>query len=461
MLKRILGHNNPNKDIMVVEQQEGGTDDDHYFGSIGDAVAQHVQNLNPAERQMWEDLLHLDKSGGIFRVVDSWEYTDNDPFNLRGKDTVELLKEKLTSQPELLNDQKFLTAYQEAVEVEMERREGSEDALDRGELIPYDEWIENPQQWKDRDIPKTPPTKLIYMGNTSRSFYDSFPEFHPHSSIIDKTLELLNIAEEEEFNEWRYNKICGTINAYLIANPDAKQTCEVLGHLVADICLNENIKVEQEIKKSLLLLDQQWSQEYLAQAKQKALEDPVTKLFAHNYKQWKNSTNKNDTYASIKAFGVSLFSDPELKPYIKNYHWAMYRRIKKQFAPVVLMRGIDINRARVKEIQANLRCSRSNALDIWHNRPFDNAVDLYRKQLVQKEAFCDSEHTSKIVDWIEANALLDIQNKQVRYMNSVKNKLMQEQEKDNKLTEMQWQMIWNYYRIMKSELTQSMQQVQA
>lgn len=456
MKKRLFSHRNPNHDTMIVPQEEGGSDDDNYFGSIGDATMKHVFSLTAAERQIWEDLIHVGKSGGIFRVVESFTDTDNDPFNLRGKDINEFLKEKIDANPALAADQKFLLSFKEAAEVEEEKRTQSEDAMDRGELIPYDEWSNNPQQWEGRDIPKTPPNKLIYMGNSSRSFYDEFPENHPDSNLIEHVLKMLNITEDEEFNDWRINKIIETIEMHENGRLTAPYTCAILIDLVHQVVADQD-RAEDHVVEALLLLDQKWSADYIATSKNKALEDPVTQLFVHNYKQWKDAENPSERYASIKAFGASLFGDTELKKYMKNYHWAMYRKLKKQFAVPVVIRGINLNKARPSEIIKALGCTRNQAIDIWNATPFDNIADLYNAKLVSKKAFSDSEQSEKMINWIETSAQSDITNHRLDKMKNVQNKLFEAQaNKRFELNDSQWQMIWGFYRAMKNELMESL-----
>ena len=249
---KFLEHRNPNADALVVPQEEGGTEDDNYFGSIGDATMRHVQSLSLAERQLWEELIHMG-SGAIFRPTPSLDYVDRDPFKLRGQDLDDVLKDYADKvSPESLG------AIKEAFEIEAQRRETSEDALDR-EVIPYHEWEDNPGMWKEVDIPATPRDKMLYQGNTTQSFYDHFPEGHQNQDFINRVIRCLDrdwCGDDDDagYAAWLVREVIEPSNAKTYV----KRFLEQLVNKLATGECNPTDTVDEYLQK----IDDEWGYRY-------------------------------------------------------------------------------------------------------------------------------------------------------------------------------------------------------
>lgn len=469
---------NPNTTIMVVEQQEGGTEDDNYFGSIGDATAQHIQSLDSSGLQMWRELI-LMRSGEMYRMVPSWDENDRDPNNLRGRDLdqyVARFKGKVSESE--------MACIFEAVEQEKERREleeqdneESEDALDQ-ECVSYDDWEKQPTKFEKEDIPSTPRDRAVYMGDTRQAFYDEFPVGHPDAHTIEQFLNMMNRPWEKGLDfgyaEWVEKELDATpmrpyVREYLKrlvyaiatdndkANDWTTQKKERYFSEKKDDWTTRNVAVHHDgyVKKALLAIDRCWAVELKNEAAKKAMQNPMTRLILKKEKEWSGLHKEGfSIHGVIKQFGQLLFTD--FRDKMNGYLWARYRRARDNYAPRVILKGVDINRCSIQTLGEVLRIGKEDARNVWFARPFSSLEHAYSTGYVKPLSFADDEKTDKVVLFVEKHAKIACENKDVRRINDVcKALITMQREKRGNLTSDQWSAIWRYYNILKAQVLEA------
>lgn len=446
-MKNCFDLNNPNSDIFIVPTQEGTDPEDQWNGSIGDAVAQHVYDLNQSERQLWENII-CTPDGNLFRVNTNIEPYDKDPFHLKGKDLdnyLEQYKDKVSKES--------LQAIKEAIEEENIRREKSEDALDLGETIPYSEWEKFPQMWNSIDIPKTPKDKLMYCGNTRQQFYDVFPEGHPNALLINTVLNRLNAKEpeliDENYGNWVKNFIREHKSTGVLKNYVADSLNRLIDSIVADPAY-----AYQYVIGALKCIDSCWADEFKKVARKRFVNDPIYRLFLTSYKNWEERFNNGESvYSDVKTFGQIMFNDPALRSQMTGWHWQKYKNIRRKFAPKVVVRGFDINRCSRSNLEKALRCDSKKAREVWLGRPFDNIQEIYNLRYIDKETFGGTEKTDKIIDWLDNITQNCINNKSFTEINVASQKMIQAQSINKiNLTDDEWNMLWVFHKICKNEV---------
>lgn len=431
--------NNPNYDIFEIPPEEGGVEDDNYFGSIGDATQRHIHNLTDSQRQAWEDLYHS-PDGSIFRTIPNWEQKDDDPLNLQGKELDKYfleLVEKGVSEKQL-EKVKILLAE------EAERREESKDIMDSGTSIPYHEWEKFPQMWNHYEIPATPKDRYIYMGNTRQNFYDVFPERHPDTDIINIFIHMIN---NDNIYEPDYRQ---SIANWLQQRRCRPYACAAMLRVLTGI--NEHKEPSLLIEKCLVYIDREYQNGYHLNAKKIAAKDGMLKLLYTNAEEWEKQYKAgNHVFSDILKFGKVLFKS--FRNSMNAYHWHFYRRTRDKYAPAVIVSGFDINRCRLKQIQMALNTTDRTARDIWHARPFRNLAEVFNKGFVSARNFSNSEQTDRIIDWLEKCYQYSLATKNTNSLKRAANKMTQA-EKDNKLDIQQddWKKLWSFFNILKQNL---------
>lgn len=471
---------NPNARIMIVEQQEGYDEEDTGHSLIGDATMKHVQSLSgdASAMIMWNELIHM-PDGNMFKTIPSWDENDRDPYNMRGKELSEIIKQfPGISEADML-------ILEEALSVEQDRRESAEeyeteDALDQ-EIIPYDEWEKFPGMWEKMELCSTPPDRFLYMGNTRQQHYDEFPEHHPDASKINNVLMMINrkydIGLSQDYADWmvdeiimpskmrEYVKKClvWLVNAIAQNNDRANNWTETKRVKVVKEELDEDGELQftsKEIaifhdgyvQKALKAIDKHWRIEYNNKAASKTLKNPMTALFLKKEKEWNQQAKEGfSPYGAIKQFGQLLFS--EFKNKMTGYHWARYRRARNKHAPRVILRGKDINRCSVCDLQKLLRIDEDKARDMFMARPFISLEDAYSKGFVSANSFADDEKTDKIIEFIEKHTKIACEHGNAMRMNDVRKILFDMQkEKKGGLNSSQWSLVWKFYNLCKAEV---------
>src|SRR5690606_10063422 len=113
-------------------------------------------------------------------------------------------------------------------------------------------------------------------------------------------------------------------------------------------------------------IDRCWGIEIKNEVAKSMSEDQMLQIIISNEKEWNEQARKGaNVYASIKTFGHNLFQDTELRAQMRPYHWHRYYRMKKNHAPRVMCRGVDINRCSVQKLRTSLKISRDEAEKVW------------------------------------------------------------------------------------------------
>ena len=442
---------NVNERALVVPQQEGGAEDDNYFGSIGDATMRHVSRLSDGDRQLWEALIHT-RSGKIFRAEPSTTMFDKDPMNLRGEDLGEWLS-RYAKIPTKWNEagevveyrpptKSEMEAYREAVEVEQERRMQSEDAYDHADTLPYSQLEKFPGMEKHIDMPKTPRDMMIYMGNSGQMFYDEFPEGHPNAGMINAALGMLNKEWDDittDYAEWFSN---WANNA-----PMRRYVSSLLSKLCYAIAETEKSPVVMT-EAVLEAIDRVWAEQWHQKARERLQKDALYMMLKRNEKLWDHEAKQGQTlHNKIRAFGQILWRDHKDK--MKTHHWSLYRKIRDKHCPKVYVRGIDINKCDMTKLKSIF--GDSLARKIWVKRPFYSLEQAHDQGLITRRAFAVDERSERIMQGMEKALEMSKERKSARIFNSYRGKMIDAQ-RNKAGGKINWSPIWAYYHLLKKEL---------
>lgn len=449
MVERLFTRNNTNADAMIVPQEEGGTSDDHYFGSIGDATMQHVFDLTDSDRQLWEGLIHM-RSGTLFRTYPNPQDHDPDPYKLKGKkleNYLEVYRAEVKRNTGAKLTDEDLIGVREAIEEEQARREESNDIYEQSDVVPYHEWQNNPHLWSQIDIPSTPQDRFAFMGNTSQMFYDWFPEGHPDSKIINQCLMILNREFPLDINDGYTKFVCDWLDNQRMHGYVRMHLKKLVFALNADLDDPDEL-----VKSSFQAIDYAWGQEYSNSSASIALKQKMTKVILHKEKEWEAQYKEGfNVYTAIKSFGRILFEN--YREYMNGWHWNRYRAAKRKYAPRVILYGYDINRCTLNELTFALNTDRNNAEKVWFGRPFETLEGMYNSGFLTGQSFVDDETTDKLVCFLEKHAKIAKDSLNIKYITDVCSILLNMQrEKKGDLSNNQWSMIWRYYKILKADV---------
>ena len=447
--------NNLNHDIFTIPAQEGGSEDDNYLASIGDAVQQHVQSLSHGERQLWDSLLHMDNTGAIFRIEESPFHRDTDPFNLEKEEDLEKAFQIkiMTAFKGKDIDEEFIHVLRDEFEKEVERRQKSEDIADVGVPIPYHDWEKFPQMHKHWDVQSTPKPLFIYMGDSRGYMYDEMPEHHPDKNNIEKILQMVNRDWDEITEE--YAIWVGTvIDTMQFKTPIQGVLINMVDELAfgEDCILGYSKDPTEVISKALARIDEIYQSTYLAKGKEIRDRNPIHQIITMNEANWKEQKKEGlKPYTSVKRLGFTLYRDHLDKT--NSSHWMRYRSLKKEFAPAIQFKGIDLNRASIYDLKQTLNVSDKEARQIWFARPFDNMGVLIREGYLTPSRVTTKAQTEKTLNLIEDKMNLAISKEEPQVLTALGKTLRGIEVKGiTKISREEWQTIWFYYRLAKTEM---------
>jgi hypothetical protein len=493
--RTIFENTNPNNMIFNVPVEEGPDVEDNMCAMIGDAVARHVAGLTPSERQCWEYYV-LNGNQHLFSFVPSPKHVDPDEYNLSTEDIsaeeqmgsdeateaeLEALSQKewgaiaaklRSNRPDLANVQDEILA--EAVESEKERRARSHDAYDRAvELIPFQDWEENPGMFTHYDMPSTPKNIAVYCGNTQQMFYDDFPADHPDANIMNQYLTMMN-KEDIELTE-RYGDF---ILNWLSQQGFRDEFCyKVLVKLTS--YLVEGQKDPGEItRKALNLIDDSARKLFAQKAKDALAADAMHQLLLTKEADWQAQHDEGVTVLPlIKQFGQILFS--QFRKGMKKHHWDYYRKLKSQYTNALIVRGVDINSCNLSSLAIALEVPRSMAIDIWMSRPFLTKHELVKREATEYEVVYEDGELKKkeikvqrgwlahdavvekgdieeIYQQIKARVELAKKTNDIKALTSFSQDLLKRQkEAKDGFSPREWSSVWTMYRAEKNAILTS------
>tara|TARA_Y100000310_G_scaffold345804_1_gene470207 strand:- start:20245 stop:21669 length:1425 start_codon:yes stop_codon:yes gene_type:complete len=447
---------NENDVVFNIPAQEGGSDEDNYLASIGDAVLEHVQSLSSAQRQLWDSLLHMSNTGAIFRIEENPFQRDTDPFNLEKEDNLDAaFKAKVLSNFKGKDiDPEYVRILREEFDKEVERRQKSEDIADVGIPIPYHNWEKFPQMHKHWDIQSTPKPLYIYMGESRSFLYDYIPEHHPDKQRIEQVLNLINKDWDEiteEFAKWAVDLLDQMPFKSNYARTCLQQMIDELatGYWWEGAQLKEPKEV---IIRALENIDQVYSQDYQIEAKKTRNKNPIHKLLNINEIAWTQEYKKgNQPYSSIKKFGSLMYAK-----YLKqtdSSHWIRYKGLKRKFAPIIMFKDLNLNRASICDLKKYLNITDTQARQIWFARPFDNITQLRKNGLLVPEKLTKNFQTQKVLDLIETTLQQALESSKPEILTDLGKTLRNIEIKSlTGIIKEEWQTIWFYYRMCKGEI---------
>jgi len=395
---------------------------------------------------MWESLLAM-KNGSIFRIEPSPAWDDPDPFSLRGKDLKEYFEKlKKTVKGGGLTDAD-LAPIKEAFELEAERREKSEDIYDHSEVLPYDTLQDHPGMMKHTDVPAAPADRLAYMGDSNQYFMDFIPEDHPKVAFINQCIQMLN-RDWDTIDEGYVGWYKEFLNSHCPSN-DIRKAFSWLADKICEGKTDPTTLTEQ----ALSYLDDVCFRRYHKKAKEVLANDQVYCLIMKNKKEWeKAATRGMNVYPEIKRFGQLLFSN--FKDKMKGHHWDLYRKIKKNYAARVVVRGVDIN-----------RCDRAgltwifglNARKVMTMRPFNSLQQVRNLGLLDRSVFADDEAADTFLEEMEKKFKEAKETMSLKNLAVYRESLLSAQ-KDKKYGAINWSPIWSYYAMLRNDLQKSMEE---
>lgn len=415
-MNRLFGDDtNLNGSIMVIPSEQGGSEEDHYMASIGDAATKHIRSLSDSGRQVWDTTVHI-PGVGLFMPEENVFGLERDPKGLKWRDLEAYVDELLARYngvgtdddslhlPSKLSQHEFQDMMGEVAE-EITRREEEKESAEFGavEMVSFEAWEKFPSLWKHVDLPATPPDHMRYLGDADVQFYDSFPEDHPDSAIIRSVLQILNRRWEdiidEDYAEFAKNWLIAHTPGYIqtevtdprtgkkrltMAPMGPKFAClhtkDLLLQMVDALEADENeYYLDDIIEAHLVRIDQEWKEEYrrVTQKKFRKVWDPrkinefgntgdyvdyhnvpdaMDHMLSELEVQWTEQDKKGFIiFPEVKKMGSILFT--EFREKMESKHWKTYRGLKKKFAPKVILNGVDINRANVTELDSALGSS--------------------------------------------------------------------------------------------------------
>jgi len=441
----LFGDNtNPNHTIFVVPTQEGADKDDRWNGSIGDAIMEHVQNMR---HRIWEmeHYIHM-PNGNIFRIEENVGTQDSDGSRRINREIMQVMKSVNKSSSE---DKKNVIAYlQSEIEENRRREEEREDAMDQI-LVPYEDWEAKPQMTKDWDVPSTPKPMFIYAGNSSQMFYDHFPEDHPDSQLINNFLMIANNIDWDDWNEETVKYFQNWLNERTWSIKSVPfHLMDFCNQMATDDGSNSPSDVMADI---LDRIDREYGSAsakiILKEFRQSPPVKEMVKFYKHNEERHKAGELM---WTKVGKLGRSFF---RYKDSMTSAHWSAYFRLKKVFAPRVYLGDMDINRASFRDMAINL--GEHRAKKIFFARPFMGLEDLVKLGVITSSDIKGTRKNSVFVSMVKSAAQKSMKANTMAYMAKLAQKIVDtQQSRPNLMSEEEWSMVWQTYRICKQETSQ-------
>ncbi len=467
---------NPNNDVFNVEGQEGYDSEDNRVADIGDATLKHIDLLGNS-RVIYDSFIQM-PDGNLFQVVDNLFSGYKDDFDLDAVKDLEKYAEDTRVSA------KFKDVLKEEIQNEVNKRDTSEDALNqRGALVPYADWEANPGLIAHWDIPSTPKPHIRYVGNSKQMFYDHFPDDHPDAKFINQLLMSLNIDWDAIGPKYAKSLINRIQNSDTNSNVKSCLT-ELVNTITYQTKAPESVAVD-----ILEQIDRNWGAAYFKKAKlDEYNSDPIYKYFVNLCgkfdEELKNGVSQGKIFAFIKLLGKKLFKDKYpledkgIKQRLKKRHWALYHRMKKRYAPKLMVNGVDINKAdrhsivkalSLFQVQLDLedeqlelqnKVNREKALKIAFNimaqRPFEDMNELKRLNIINYVQILRQVPGIAIyLDRINVACEEALSKSTISNLTKLPAEFIKEQKISN-LPQEHWKAIWECYNLEKTRVVRTL-----
>lgn len=500
------GHHNPNHDIFVVPTQEGADKDDQWNGSIGDATMEHIWN----QRHRMHEMEHFvyTPNGNIFRTEFNVAPPDEDgeralkkqQIDVMTAPSVSLISPKVFSEDDVLSPDEqallgdaprisrrvkigveekeaVLAFLREEVELAREARAEKQDAMDQV-LVPFEDWEMNPQMTNAVDIPSTPPVMYIYAGNASQMFYDWVAEDHPDLRLINSFLSIANNIDWDHFNvstvdyfeKWLYADGKNWSMQYV---PDR------LLKLCQDI-LATTTKTPSELAcEALSDIEKDWFDHVVSQAINNFKSDPVASQLIKFEETLKDNRKAGRlSWKQLGEFGQALYEKHSSR--MSTAHWAMYKALKKKYAPEVRIGKVDVNRANLNKLREFFKARFQKRMDemlnsdmsdekyerevkniskevdrlasqVYFNTPYMTLEDLAKQNLISIDDVGYTDSNVILISLVKKAYRESLNFRDLGHLYRASKQIVAYQKKHaDKCTEQEWYAVWQAYRIAKT-----------
>lgn len=370
-MPKLFEGTNPNADIFVIEGEEGsdsimGPDKRHSM--IGEATLQHESYLGN-RRLTHDEYIHF-QDGNIIRMEDSPFYPDTD---MKAEDDAD----------------SFLSERGVAME------EGEEDIFTKGmqALISVEDHEKGikVEDAEEDFLPATPRPMFKFAGDTRQIFYDDFSwasgsasPGHPQAEKVQIFLGMIrnnmhiyhepyvHVREvtDQNFLEYHYYATWGD---YLLNVVEGWAFSATIDREVEDFFVSTSNFItevdpcddtlEEYVSEQLQLLDEEYGAEVRFQAlatslmSNKAYSFLQSKEYGFDKAYREGTKSKAKISKEMARIGSELYAQ-EFNPDDDTYGkitksqtaWWKYNNMKRKFAPLVIIEGVNINRCYDKSI---------------------------------------------------------------------------------------------------------------
>ena len=494
MSNSIFRTRNPNEIIFQVEPEEGpeGLDWDNMSASIGDATEKHIASLSPSERLLWENFVVM-PNGNVFQMTEDLGYSRREPdqTNFR-ENTLEDLEFLLRTAE---NEIEYLGEVTEVVKLailpnklpryfalreEVARRK-SNDALVRGELIPFEEWEQNPQMSKHWDTPATPKPRAKFIGSCEDKWMDYWPSCHPYEKQLAIILHMLDKSEAELVEPWIHTTKKGNKHKfehyfqYLYwLTLQWKKLHVISGQFEKrlDILVTSVVGASDPDEVVIKFLTEEdsfygatWRAEGLAQGAKDELVVLIRAtanrlgLSTRETRKKKASDPQKELlkYRAFSKLGKDLWSKHRSK--LRAHHWNLYRLLKGKIRLSCMISGIDVNHAYSNEIAQAFACTYQQAREVMFSRPYLSKADFWERTSVRPQP-----HSQKGQDAFRnvGKAYSEaVSRRDKRSFTRLPWELIRTQkEVGSEIPATDWELIWGEYNTRKAQLFEALQNSQ-
>lgn len=317
---------------------------------------------------------------------------------------------------------------------EVEAPTTSEDVLDKLEIL-YS--LEEFEKGRLKESFNTPPRTGRYMGSYKQPFYDVVPEDHPDYKLLLPAAEAAATGHK-------------ALRGFIIKTKFLEPRVRVLLLGALEASKDESLeKLQDRVANVFITLDGELGAKYRSQYYKGLQRDPIASFLVSTRDKAQQLRSESDTLLkAVKATGVALFlgrhpimlADRRRK--MSGFHWGLYLQAKKAAAPVLSIRGIDINRCYINELATLLSISQELARGLFLMRPIEKLEDLVTKGKATRRqlAYATDPEACTIIDSMTSRSWAS--RKTTQKLASL--------EHASHWSKCEKEAIWGYYRYLRS-----------